>query len=152
MKVIFLDIDGVLVTQASMQKSIESGKMLEECADQNCVKNLNRVIIETEAKIVISSSWKMAGVKKMIQHLDKWGVQGECIGITPDLWQYKRGTEIQRWLSTRDDIEIFTIIDDHNDMEDLIHRLVQTQFSVGFQEEHAKRCIQMLLEQVNSYL
>lgn len=50
MKVIFLDIDGVIKPFPDILKSLEFNK--------NCVKYLNKIISETGAKIVISSSWK----------------------------------------------------------------------------------------------
>jgi len=47
MKVIFLDIDGVLTT-ANKKWTF----------DENCVKHLVDIINETDAYIVISSSWR----------------------------------------------------------------------------------------------
>lgn len=60
MKVIFLDIDGVLNT-----KYWENMKVRDQYGhtfDPNSVANLARIIEETGAEIVISSSWKCLGL------------------------------------------------------------------------------------------
>jgi len=52
MKLIFLDIDVVLVTT----KSLMAGN--EYRFDKECVGNLFEILTKTDAKIVISSSWR----------------------------------------------------------------------------------------------
>ena len=83
MKLIFLDIDGVLVTLSDLSVRLKHEKIVNE----KCVKNLNRIIIETGAKIVISSAWRFNGLNEMRCILKFWGVLGEVIGATPDLRQ-----------------------------------------------------------------
>ena len=66
MKVIFLDIDGVLNTPASIKLApifVEGaptwyGRHLH-AFDKNCISALNKITDATKAKIVISSTWRL---------------------------------------------------------------------------------------------
>ena len=59
MKVIFLDVDGVLNSNYSHSISTnEKGWMWDEISDFHLEK-LKRIVDETDAKIVLSSSWRV---------------------------------------------------------------------------------------------
>jgi hypothetical protein len=119
MKVIFLDIDGVLNVTAQGHDAY--GGIFHS----NFVDNLARIIKETDAKIIISSSWRHSGFQKM---LDLWGFRnlpGEVIGVTPDLYRHLnfegertmvRGDEIQAILDRMPEITNYVILDDDQDM------------------------------------
>jgi hypothetical protein len=151
MKVIFLDIDGVLCNH----ESIAAGYKARTCAEQDpygphvdCVAALNRVIEQTGAFIVLSSTWRKAGDahKRMPLTLKRWGVEGTMIGCTP-FWSYDvhRGAEIRRWIETvRTPVTSFVILDDDSDMGNLTHRLVKTDHIVGLTEADADRAIAIL--------
>jgi hypothetical protein len=119
MKVIFLDLDGVL--NVIPQGYDEFGGIFHS----NFVENLRRIINETGAKIVISSTWRFGGIEKM---KDMWKFRdypGEVIGITPDLWRrsidedshvkIERGHEIESWLNLHPEVDNYVILDDDND-------------------------------------
>jgi hypothetical protein len=149
MKVVFLDIDGVLVTYGSLRRSA-SGSHAKP--DRGCVVALNSVLQRTGAKIVVSSTWRLAGLASIRQTLNEWGVRGEVIGITPNLTRKlgavfvstKRGDEISLWLASHPDVDRFVILDDDSDMNGLSDRLVKTNFTEGLTGEHAHRAIAML--------
>jgi len=160
MKILFLDIDGVLnnvITQTEIYHkgvrlpgSINPNELYPEF-DVECVANLNEVILKTGAKIVISSMWRtlFENYSYLADYLHFRGVVGEIIGITPNHQQpgtYGRGGEIQEWMNENPDIEIesFVIIDDCDDMDHLMPFLVQTNFSEGIARRHAKRAIEVL--------
>lgn len=66
-KIIFLDIDGVLNTKYwynQMSRSTPKDKY-GYAFDPNAVANLKRIIDETGADIVISSSWKSLGLTEL---------------------------------------------------------------------------------------
>lgn len=119
MKVIFLDIDGVL-NVIPQGRDAYGGIFHPEFVD-----NLERIIDETGAKIVISSSWRHSGLQKM---LDMWkfrNLPGEVIGVTPDLYRrvdfegerkMVRGDEIQAILDQYYQITNYVILDDDDDM------------------------------------
>lgn len=122
MKVIFLDIDGVL--NVIGQGHDEFGQIFH----QHFMDNLKRIVDETGAKIIMSSSWRHAGLVKMQAMWEKRGLAGELIGVTPDLWRrvkdeeyherLQRGDEIQVILNLRPEITNYVILDDDQDMLD----------------------------------
>ena len=81
MKVVFLDIDGVLVTARNLKQ--RNGRY--KVADTKCIYALNHLTTITEAGIVISSSWRFCGENEMRAIFNLWGVYAPIIGMTPDL-------------------------------------------------------------------
>lgn len=153
MKLIFLDIDGVLVNRASTRlprTPLEGRTVTASTAHPSCVEQLNRVTDATGAQFVISSVWRGLGVKTLRGLFKKWGVKGKIVGRTPELRNQQRGDEIKAWLAlhsgTRGRHEPFVIIDDDADMNGLSDRLVQTGFEAGLIPSDADRVIAMLRE------
>jgi hypothetical protein len=121
MKVIFLDIDGVLNNWTD--GSDEHGHIF----NTKMVENLRNIIDSTNSKIVISSSWKIQGLD-FLRNL--WKIRklpGEILDTTPNVVDIRdtdgyydlvdRGHEIKQWLlDTEYDIENYCIIDDISDM------------------------------------
>lgn len=145
MKIIFLDIDGVL----NSKKSLENFKSLWQLSPDN-ISQLNKIIEATGAKIVISSSWRHR--REISSELESYlnddcGIKGEIIGRTPVVgFSRRRGCEIATWLEEwqGESIEDFVILDDGSDMEPLIERLCQTSFDTGLTEQEADKAIKML--------
>lgn len=77
MKVIFLDIDGVICVPT--REHDQYGQLFH----QPFVDNLKWIIDETGAKIVISSTWRMSGLSVMKEMWEKRGLPGEVIDVTP---------------------------------------------------------------------
>jgi len=132
MKIIFLDIDGVLNNYST------PGECL--CWESSLVKILKRVIRETGAEIVLSSTWR-----KIERHCDiiTDDMQINYIGRTPSLYK-KRGIEIQAWLDDNPGVEKFIILDDDSDMVHLIPHLLQTDGEFGLTNEIADEAIEIL--------
>lgn len=123
MKIIFLDIDGVL--------NCENGFNQGLCAYNDdfgmdfyppSADLINNLIEETGAKVVISSSWRGSGLQKMQDMWKHRKMAGEVIDVTPTLWTEKlhgningkkvsytpcRGAEIDIWLQGHDFHQIF---------------------------------------------
>lgn len=148
MKLIFLDVDGVLVNR----KSIFVRSAGQATADPLCVAALNRIVQETGAAIVVSSCWRIGRTVIELRELMKaWGIVGKVIGKTPLYWELERGREISKWMEDfPHDVESFVILDDDSDMGTLIPRLVQTGFDEGLTEQAADRAITLLSEAVES--
>jgi hypothetical protein len=152
LRAVFLDIDGVLVNRNSLRK--HSGR--SAVADPPCVEALNRVLKETEAVIVVSSVWRLSGLKSVRYHLRKWKVKGKILGITPDLtrvpndptaWVHvERGDEIADFLARHPKIDRFVILDDDSDMAHLKHRHIKTEFEAGLTEADADKAIRLMFE------
>lgn len=122
MKVIFLDIDGVLNVYCQSRDKYGCN------FHQHFIDNLKEIIDTTNAKIVISSSWRMDGINTM---KDMWSFRklpGTIIDVTPNLHykistsgvdiDYCRGDEIQAWLDKHTDVTNYVILDDDSDMLD----------------------------------
>jgi hypothetical protein len=152
-RIIFLDIDGVLINNASFKPPLKI-EGVRVAAHPDCVAALNRILVETNAMIVVSSSWRLdcnSSTVEMREILSQWGIAGAVIGCTPILQSSfgsvrPRGEEILKWIKEdgeRFEIESFVILDDDDDMIHLRDRLVQTEFGRGLTMEHAERAIAM---------
>lgn len=118
MKVIFLDIDGVL--NVIPQGFDKYGALFH----QHFIDNLARLVKETGAKIVISSSWRYGNMKGMWKDRN---LPGEVIGITPfedqlikkgkfkNYDEIFRGHEIEDWLDNHPEVTNYVILDDGED-------------------------------------
>ena len=158
MKIVFLDFDGPIIPILSHHKrkaAYEAGDKTPLAAWPACVTALNRITDTTGAVIVVSSTWRADGLMRTRERLAAWGVKADCIALTPYLnrktesgdWEpIPRGLEIQKWLDDyeRETVESFVIIDDDQDMEHLLPRLIHTPFEFGLTEEDADRAIEML--------
>jgi hypothetical protein len=109
MKIIFLDIDGVL--NVIGQGRDEFGQTFHKHFEDN----LRWIIEQTGAKIVISSTWRLSGIDVMQRMWKKRGLAGDVIDITPIVHNVIRGIEIQHWIDEHS-ITYYCIIDDDNDM------------------------------------
>ena len=141
MKVIFLDVDGVLnSSQDGFNIKLETTKHLVL---------LKQLVDETGAEIVLSSSWRIydktrAFIKKK---LEEYGIA--LIGVTPDTGESK-GKEIKKWLDeTPYSIESFVILDDDSDMDEYAHaKLVKTDSNIGLQKADIIKAIHLLSEPI----
>jgi len=92
-KIIFLDIDGVLAL--CTQEHDDYGATFHK----QFVDNLKFIIDNTQAKIVISSTWRSSGLEIMKEMWLKRNLPGEIIGVTPYHETRIRGIEIKEYLS-----------------------------------------------------
>lgn len=141
MKVLFLDIDGVLNSTRYMLELKEKGQ--EFRYDKHMcplsMRVLNEVLEKSGAKVVISSSWRIVhSLKEIEEVLVSNGFKGEIIGVTPKGTGLTRvrGHEIKDWLMQNPGVTHFAIVDDDSDMGSLMDKLVQTRHATGLLEEH----------------
>ena len=141
MKVIFLDIDGVL--NSSETAALYGGF---DKFSPAAVGRLNWLTDRTEAKIVVSSAWRFGrSVLELKQILSDQGVTGEVIDKTPTKMSLRnRGQEIQHWMDNNSTLDEFVILDDDSDMGHLLDHLVQTDFNVGLTDVEMHECIRRL--------
>lgn len=168
MKIIFLDIDGVLNSDKLIHDRDEAHRSfghhgmcecyrLEHMIDREAVRRLNVLIAWTGAKIVISSSWrKLLDPPELARVLAGHGLVGEIIGETPDgpndpSFAYlgphdriSRGHEIDHWLKAHPEVERYVILDDCSDMEMHTYRLVHTDPLVGFVDRDLDIAVAMM--------
>jgi len=160
MKIIFLDIDGVLnsfekLTDPEATKKNKWNPTLLQRFGINLevfpehVKRLNKITKATDAKLVMSTSWRIGDLEwwaELVILLHNSGVKGFILGRTPNGRYKNRGNEIRAWLKEHRDenIESFIILDDDGDMGDYMDHLIQTDHQKGLQDEHVKKAIEML--------
>ncbi len=154
MNIIFLDIDGVLNSEKWF---LDNPHIMhpDDNIDKNAVQHLNKICKETDAKIVISSTWRLSRtVEKMKDVLKNHGFQGEILNFTPDIAKVDwivRGNEIEKWICDwawkfdcfSHDFKSYVIIDDDDDM--LVSQLphfFQTDFKTGLTEDIANKIIE----------
>jgi hypothetical protein len=157
MKVIFLDFDGVLNTQADWDARPRNGLIEDESSahvppiNPRLVATLNRIIEATGAVCVLSTSWRKWLSGRDAQAL-LWvhGFKGEIIGSTPTAigggveWGKRRGWQIREWLRTAKDVDSYVVLDDHDYADTDDGKFVQTPYQRGLTEENADRAIELL--------
>ena len=105
MKILFLDIDGVV----NCETSAHMAEMLP--LDREMAFRVGKIVLETDCKIVLSSSWR--------HHPEACSVIAKrihpFIDVTPRLETYRRGDEIQDWLDRHPEVERYAVLDDDAD-------------------------------------
>ncbi len=106
MKVIFLDIDGVLNSE-----NTRNPRKLPYVVEPRLLKRLYGLLRQTRAKVVLSSTWRYdpAGLFSA-RH---WRIP--FIDVTPDLPKQPRSKEILTWLKAHPKVTRFVVIDDEDD-------------------------------------
>lgn len=162
MKVIFLDIDGVL--NVIPQGHDKFGAIFHK----HFVENLRIIIEKTGAKIVVSSTWRMSGLRTMQAMWKERSLPGEVIDITPDCAQIakfgtldyyeakERGYEIEEWLKGNK-VDKYVIIDDDSDMlENQMPSFVKCSDNLDHEDcvdigyGLTKKCAQRVIEILNN--
>lgn len=137
MKIIFLDMDGVVNNPREGRGRTLSTKAVEL---------LNKLTETSGANIVISSSWRFtAPLIVIIDKLKEYGFRypERVIGCTAFLESGCRGDEIKLWLK-QVPVESFVILDDVDDMGNLYPHLVKTDHFLLMQEHDLKKAIAIL--------
>jgi hypothetical protein len=106
MKIIFLDIDGVLNCRKT-----PNPRKLPYVVDPKLLRRFKRLLERTGAKVVLSSTWRYdpAGLFSA-RH---WGIP--FIDVTPDMPKRPRCSEILAWLKAHPKVKRYAVIDDEDD-------------------------------------
>lgn len=154
MKVIFLDIDGVLNSRI-YDRQRDWTKQTE--IDETRLPLVKKIVEETGAEIVLSSTWRQHWEREeklcdgdgvyLNEVFGKFGLK--IFDKTPDLGLFaERNEEINLWLkSAKEEIENFVIIDDYSyDWGKASAHFVKTRpkFGHGIEEEHVQKAIKIL--------
>lgn len=131
-KIIFLDIDGVIAIPDESTGSFKLGK--------GPTNNLGIILDKTDAKIVLSSSWRKDNLEDTKNYMEAEGFKyvDRIVGVTIRAHHYiskihlsiPRGVEIKQWIDTNIHSDngkdysrkiigqdyTYVIIDDDNDM------------------------------------
>ena len=159
MKIIFLDIDGVLNAN---NPSSKSHYKLFSGIDSDKLKQLARIVQQTDAKIVLTSSWKTnwrpalapykhepgtaAHTRYLNNHLQKQNIT--IFDVTRERNHDYRGGGIRKWLDQHPEVTSWVVLDDevYIDYKEthILPSLVQIDTNNGLTFEKANLAIQML--------
>lgn len=146
MKVIFLDIDGVLCCARSCVahggypaagNPVSWGKF-----DEVAIKLLQEAMRKTGAIVVLSSSWRSMVNLEALQ----WRLGIRIESVTREGTEAEpRGAQIHDWLIRHPSVEAYAILDDDEDMlPDQMPHLCLTSKRNGFLLGHYKELIEKL--------
>lgn len=158
-RVVFLDLDGVL--------NRGHGPLVPELVDR-----LNRITDDTDARIVVHSSWRYRdSLEELRRVLEKENVCGEVIDVAPmpevqrrdwggcwvteEAWSAFRGDlatnderaiAIQRWLDAHPEVDRFIILDDSDALGHFVGRpeFIRTGTHSGLTDEDVIRAVAWL--------
>jgi hypothetical protein len=165
MKYLFLDIDGVMNHEQWLHLAYKQKLPSPEFwFDPVCVDRLNRILSETGAKLVISSSWRSDPNLK--EQFAKVGLPTE-FDCTINLFKSHflgytiRGEEIDHYLKEHGvDIHSkhqYVILDDDNDFtpwqrKNTLFRAAATPFDEPYKRNEGSGLTEYLTEQIIKYL
>lgn len=171
MKVLFLDIDGVLNRQIPDISSLDGGESQkpdgqDEEIEENKLVLLSRLIRKTGAVVVLHSGWRFRfdengnplhpAAMRLCSLMEKYGLS--FYGFTPDLsdeairrtrrFSLVKAKEILLWLQNQEtEVESYVVLDDlklHD--ERVSSHQVKTDGRAGLMEADVKKAEEILFE------
>lgn len=155
MKILALDIDGVLANPATKFKSF----------DPECLAALRRILEQvSDCKMVLSSCWRhgfidwdnkehpLVGRDNAIPVIKQWFLKmgwtqelaDRLIDKTPDVRGEHRGSEISEWVKRHPEVSHVCVIDDDSDIEPFHSVHVHTDGDIGLTQADAEKAIFLL--------
>lgn len=157
MKIVFLDIDGVLNHDqwyvSKEYQSLVEDENTELDIDPSCSKRLVEICRQTNAQIVITSSWRLTWYGTQFR-LERGGIPNDLIlDKTPEFFwvtignfDRSRSAEINTWLEQHQgEVESYVIIDDQPIAKgEQEKHFVHVNAHVGLTEENMLNAIEIL--------
>lgn len=153
MRVIFLDVDGVLNADRSRRGGKPTGGILG--VEWSMVSCLAQIIRQTGAFVVLTSTWKRewgtswqpGTLRYLIDKLRQHNI--EIMGITTEDTPKERGLGIRRWLEYHQPVEAWAVLDDDifpdYAEQGIMPHLVKTSFyRGGLTKEKIEPCVNLL--------
>ena len=161
MKIIFLDVDGVLNSDRYMasQKFNEEirgykdmweviNKVPHTHLDPAAIKLLNTLVEQSGAEVVLSSTWRLRfTLDEMNEMLASRGAKFTIVNKTPPARRFRsyRGEEVRDYLkSLEEQPESFVILDDIDQFPLLKDNFVRTTERDGLTETHVQKALDIL--------
>ena len=156
---VFLDIDGVLATEATWDDWVAS-KNRDDAArhrllDPICVGWVQRLCDELSAQVVVSSSWRrLMALEELVAVLARGGLAVNVVGATPVRDDFDRGAEIADWMATNEvEAHQVLILEDAEEVYPLEHRVVRPWFcgdDAGFRAPQYEEALRLLEQATRS--
>ena len=139
MKVIFLDIDGVLNSS-----NTPNPRNFPYVVDKTLLDRLNGLLDRTGAKVVLSSTWRTDPVGLLAARY--WGIP--FIDVCPDQPESARCDEMLTWLSEHPEVTRYAVVDDENDCLDELP-LFQPSAKTGLSDDIVEGLEKFLKEETD---
>ena len=139
MRIIFLDIDGVVLHGEALWSTQDSRHLPPEK-----IALVKQACDRAGAIIVVSSTWR---------YFDETEDRLQMLGLPVHRdWRTRdsrgsecRGHDIAEWLFAHPETESYAIVDDDSDMlPEQMPRFVKTPFVTGIEQEHVDRLVEIL--------
>lgn len=142
MRVIFLDIDGVLATDESSEQP--NHELYAYPFDKDCVNIFNDILLETGAEIVLSSDWRLMyqDIETLNLLFKHNGIIKSPVDVTGDL--SSRAKEIESYVRVNR-VNSFVILDDM-DLKIFPDRFVRCNINEGIKEVGIKEKIKAVFK------
>jgi hypothetical protein len=137
MKIIFLDIDGVLNCDRT-----PNPRKFPYVVDQRLLRRFRSLCECTGAKVVLSSTWRTDPVGLLAAK--HFGIP--FYDVCPDLPKSPRRKEVTKWLAAHPRVKRYAVIDDEDDELDELP-LFQPSATMGLTPEIAKGVERYLMGQ-----
>lgn len=146
MKAIFLDIDGVLNSDehtAFIKSFVTYNNNMIEPFDDECLYNLKYIVDETDAKIIITSIWRLFPeyLNLLMNKLEEYGLDKNVISLTISNKYKDKLQEIAVKLKKLGITE-YVVLDNDNTLN--LDRHVITNNATGLTEIDAKQAVKIL--------
>lgn len=163
MKVVFLDFDGVVSTDAQRLKAAKQRLAAHEHLCRPLVQRVNRIVDATGAHVVVSTNWRIEYSKDALEQiLRNAGATFPLLSTTPTSRPPQapssshitesyptRGHEIEAWLEGCGEmVDAFVILDDlpRNEFDHFGRQhLITTDPTIGLTDVGVQRAIRMLM-------
>lgn len=146
MKVVILDIDGVLNNQKWERDVMNKYSVgTDFIFNQDAMFLLKQLVEVTGARIVISSSWRISEFSRDL--------------IMDNFWPYRlsvyswtgqeagtRGHQIAEWLERHSYVTNYVAFDDDEDLEELGDHFIKVTTWDGLRADHVQRAMNILTE------
>ena len=159
-KVIFLDFDGVLLTDQSARQQVDQGLTVDNYLrtvvfDTACVQNLLELIDQSSASVVLSTSWAMGTAWSEISTclmrngvdpslVWEWDDPSDRNYMTPRRFNSSRAHEIQSWISLHAEVEHWVALDDDISIAGLAPHAVVTDPRRGLDKTSMNNALRAL--------
>jgi len=146
MKVIFLDIDGVM-TSNLLNEEINKSTSIYPFAKE-CVNVLNEILRSNKSRIVLTSSWRTVfSAEKQCEIFIENGVIQIPYSQTRDLGYENRSDEIRNYLAKNGNISNFLILDDM-EINGFDENFIRVDYNTGLTNKHIEKASQILNQDI----
>lgn len=150
-KIVFLDVDGVLNSDKFYEELLSSDEGIdcfrEDILDQRAISRVARIIRDTEAQVVISSSWRwdIQAMSRLLEQLNTFDIVPIDTTIEDMRVNMSRAQEIKLWLDQHPEVENYVVLDDEvMNIPEIGRHHIKTNMSRGLEPNHVEQAKKVL--------